>query len=89
MRSRASYLWDELDFRSKFDSLHYAADLGCSKPAANFYKSIEARTGFHARDLFFINDKIVNVEGAIGCGWAATLWNGHNSLQSILFQPPT
>jgi len=81
---RARYLWEELDFRSKFDGLHYAADLGCSKPAATFYKTIEARTGFRPRDLFLIDDKIENVEGAVMCGWAAALWTGKDSLRSLL-----
>jgi putative hydrolase of the HAD superfamily len=81
---RARYLWDELDFRSRFDGLHYSAELGCSKPAASFYESIEVRTGFRPRDLFFIDDKIANVEGAIMSGWAAALWTGKDTLQSLL-----
>ena len=81
---RARYLWEVLDFRSRFDGLHYAAELGCSKPAASFYKSIEARTGFRPRDLFFIDDKIAYVEGAIKSGWAAALWTGKDSLRSLV-----
>lgn len=81
---RARYLWEELDFRGRFDGLHYAAELGCSKPAASFYKGIEARTGFRPRDLFFIDDKIANVEGAIMSGWAAALWTGKDTLRSLL-----
>jgi putative hydrolase of the HAD superfamily len=81
---RARYLWEQLDFRSKFDGLHYAADFGCSKPAATFYKTIEARTGFRPRDLFLIDDKIENVDGAIMCRWAAALWTGKDSLRGLL-----
>jgi putative hydrolase of the HAD superfamily len=81
---RARYLWEELDFRSRFDGLHYAAELGCSKPAAGFYRSIEARTGFRPQDLFFVDDKIANVEGAIMSGWAAALWTGNETLQSLI-----
>ena len=85
---RARYLWEGLDFRSRFDGLHYAAELGCSKPAASFYKSIEARTGFRPQDLFFIDDKIANVEGAISCGWAAALWTGKDTLRSLVPDRP-
>ena len=81
---RARYLWTELDFRGKFDGLHYAAELGCAKPEVHFYKSIEARTGFQAQDLYFVDDKIANVEGAIKCGWAAALWTGKEALRSLL-----
>ena len=82
---RAAYLWQNLDFRSSFDSMHYAAGLGCSKPALNFYKSIEARTGFEPQDLFFIDDKVANVEAAVLCGWAAAVWTGETTLRSLLF----
>jgi putative hydrolase of the HAD superfamily len=81
---RARYLWEELDFRGKFDGLHYAAALGCSKPAASFYRSIEARTGFRPRDLFLIDDRIANVEAATTCGWAAALWTGKDTLRSLV-----
>lgn len=30
---RAAYLWDTLKFRDRFDDLHYAAQLGISKPS--------------------------------------------------------
>ncbi len=81
---RAYFLWEKLDFRSKFDGIHYAAALGCSKPEADFYKRIEARTGFAPHELFFIDDRIANVEGAIMCGWAAALWTGNATLWSLL-----
>lgn len=81
---RARYLWEELDFRSSFDGLHYAAELGCSKPGADFFKSIEARTGLHPQDLFLIDDKVANVEGAVMCGWAAALWTGAETLRSLV-----
>lgn len=85
---RARYLWDDLDFRGRFDGLHYAAELGCSKPAVSFYKSIEARTGFRPQDLFFIDDNIANVEGAIASGWAAALWTGKDTLSSLVPDEP-
>lgn len=81
---RARYLWEELDFRSRFDGAHYAADLGWSKPDARFYRSIENRTGFEPQELFFIDDKLANVEGARACGWTASVWTGRSSLRSLL-----
>lgn len=81
---RARYLWNDLDFRSRFDGLHYAAELGCSKPAASFYESIEARTGLRPADLFLIDDRIENVEGAIKRGWGTALWTGEDTLRSLV-----
>lgn len=81
---RARFIWEDLDFRGKFDGLHYAAELGCSKPDAQFYKCIEARSGFGPQDLFFVDDKIANVEGAKICGWAAALWTGNDTLRSLM-----
>lgn len=81
---RASYLWVQLDFRSRFDGLHYAAELGVTKPAVAFFRSIEARTGFRPNDLFLIDDMPANVDGAISAGWRAALWTGRDQLSSLL-----
>ena len=81
---RARYLWEQLDFQSRFDGFHYAAALGCSKPAADFYRSIEARTGLRPEDLFFVDDRSENVDGARACGWSAALWTGSDGLKSLL-----
>ncbi len=81
---RARFLWDELDLRSRFDGLHYAAELGCAKPDAAFYRQIEARTGLAPQELFFIDDRLANVEGARICGWTAALWTGKDTLRSLL-----
>lgn len=81
---RARYIWEQLDFRSRFDGLHYAAQLGCAKPAVEFYESIETRTGYRAHDLFFIDDKAANVDAAIERGWRACVWTGRESMTSLL-----
>jgi putative hydrolase of the HAD superfamily len=81
---RARYLWEALDFRSRFDGFHYAAELGCSKPAAAFYRSIEARTGFRPGELFLIDDLAKNVDGATASGWGAALWTGKDKVRSLV-----
>lgn len=81
---RAQYLWDELDLRSQFDGLHYAAELGCAKPASGFYEAIERRTGYAARELFLVDDSVANVEAARTRGWAAAVWTGEMSLRSLI-----
>lgn len=81
---RARYLWETLGFRERFDAMHYAADLGCAKPDAAFFRAIEARTGFTPGDLLLIDDRADNIEGARACGWGAQLWDGTRRLGEVL-----
>ena len=81
---RADYLWRVLDFRSRFDAMHYAADLGWAKPAPEFYAAIEARTGFAGDELFFIDDKAANIEAAWARGWRAAVWTGEERLADLM-----
>jgi putative hydrolase of the HAD superfamily len=81
---RARYLWEVLDFRSRFDGMHYAAELGCAKPDPLFYKRVELRTGFKPEDIFFIDDRPANVAAAHECGWGAALWKRDVALKSLI-----
>ena len=83
---RAAYLWDQLDFRSKFDGMHYAAALGCSKPDPAFYRAVEAAVDLAPDAIFFIDDKVANVIGARDCGWTAALWTGQHTLRELVDQ---
>ena len=81
---RADYLWRTLGLRERFDAIHYAADLGWTKPALEFYATVEARTGFGPGDLFFIDDRVENVDAARMCGWNAAVWTGKQSLADAM-----
>ena len=81
---RADYLWTKMALKDRFDAIHYAAALGHAKPAVEFYREIEARTGFAPRELFFIDDKAANVEAAQACGWAAAVWTGQDRLADLM-----
>lgn len=81
---RANYLWNNLNFRRYFERMHYAADLGSKKPNDAFYLSIQSRTGFNPEEIFFIDDKVENVEAARACGWNAEVWTGGQSLEALL-----
>lgn len=83
---RARYLWKNLGFREQFDAMHYAADLGCAKPDAAFFRAIEDRTGFAPADLLLIDDRISNIEGARACGWGAQIWDGTRRLSELLLK---
>lgn len=81
---RARYLWETVGLKDRFDAMHYAADLGCAKPAPEFFRAVEARTGFAPTDLILIDDAPRNVEGARACGWRAALWDGTTTLAAVL-----
>ena len=81
---RARYLWETVGLNAQFDAMHYAADLGCAKPDAAFFRAIEARTGFAPGDLLLIDDRANNIEGALNCGWGAVLWDGTRRLGDVL-----
>ncbi len=81
---RADYLWTRMALKDRFDAIHYAADLGHAKPALQFYREIEARTGLTPGDIFFIDDKTANIEAAQACGWKAALWTGEERLADLV-----
>jgi putative hydrolase of the HAD superfamily len=81
---RAAYLWNEMGLKDRFDAIHYAADLGHAKPADGFYAAIEARTGYAPGELFFIDDKVANVQAAQARGWKAALWTGRERLADLM-----
>lgn len=81
---RARYIWEKMGLCRKFDGMHYAAALGISKPEAGFYRSIEARTSLSPDAIFFIDDKLANIEGARECGWTAAHWTGEHTLRDLI-----
>jgi putative hydrolase of the HAD superfamily len=81
---RARFLWERLGMQNHFDGLHYAADLGCAKPDLAFFQLIERRTGLLPNEMFFIDDRIENVEGARKAGWRAAHWTQETNLMDLL-----
>lgn len=81
---RACYLWESLDLRSRFDGLHYAAALGCSKPDPCFYRAVAAAVALEPAAIFFIDDKPANVEAARACGWTAAVWTGRETVGELM-----
>jgi putative hydrolase of the HAD superfamily len=81
---RADYLWTRLGLKDHFDAIHYAADLGWTKPAAEFFKTVEARCGFAPDELFFIDDKAANVNAALALGWHAEVWTGDQTVTALM-----
>jgi putative hydrolase of the HAD superfamily len=81
---RARHLWETLGLNAWFDAIHYAADLGCAKPAAEFFEAIETRIGLSGAQIAFIDDKAANVDAALARGWRAEVWTGRASLGALI-----
>ncbi len=81
---RASYLWDTLKLRDRFDDIHYAAQLGVSKPSQDFYAAVEQRVSLPASAIAFIDDTEKNVEAARARGWNAALWTPGGTLSTLI-----
>lgn len=81
---RADYLWTVLGLKDHFDAIHYAADIGHAKPAADFFHAVETRGGYAPDELFFIDDKAANVEAARALGWHGALWDGSCTVLDLM-----
>jgi len=81
---RAYHIWNELALKQHFDSMHYAAELGFAKPAAQLFRAAAARSGFAPREIFFIDDKQANVDAARAEGWSAAVWDGTRPLAVLM-----
>ena len=44
------------------------------KPEPEIYRLMEQKLALSPNDLFFFDDNMSNVEGAIRCGWRAALY---------------
>jgi len=81
---RARHLWETVGLSRHFDAMHYSADLGFAKPESAFFAAIEARSGVSPAELFFIDDKVENVEAARERGWPSAVWTGGRTLFEVM-----
>ena len=81
---RAHFLWHKLGLKGLFDAMHYAADIGWAKPTPAFFAEAERRSGFRPDEIFFIDDKIENIEAGRNRGWLAEVWTGDQQLDDLL-----
>ena len=85
---RASYLWNTLGLKDRFDAIHYSAALGAKKPDPAFYAAVESKTGYAPEELFLIDDTLANIEAALAAGWGAALWDATAALNEVIARSP-
>jgi putative hydrolase of the HAD superfamily len=81
---RARYLWETLEFRERFDAIHYSADVGAKKPQPAYFEAVAGRTGFAPHEMRLIDDRLANVEAAIAAGWSGFHWTPGSTLAQAL-----
>ena len=81
---RARYLMDAMGFAAHVDGIVYSAALGVKKPSAAFFAQAEARTGFSAHEIVFVDDAKANVDAARARGWMACHWSGADRLIDLV-----
>ena len=82
---RARYIWDTLGLSQHFDGLAYSADLGAMKPDAEFFRRVQQRLPCRSPDdVLFLDDRLENVEAALGHGWRARHYRSIDDLRAGL-----
>lgn len=65
------YIRKAFPFFSNFTGYAFSHEVRAMKPAARIYERIEEISGLRGADLFYMDDRIENVEGALARGWQA------------------
>lgn len=65
---------DGAPWRVDTDHVFISASMGLVKPDAAIYRAVAGRLGLDGDEIAFIDDKQVNVDGALALGWQAHLW---------------
>lgn len=60
-------------FMGHFRKVFSSHLLGCRKPELEIYRAVEKEIGFSSSEIFFVDDRPENVEGAKKAGWEAEL----------------
>ncbi len=74
------------DWYDQIGTWFFSGPLGVAKPDQGIYAAVEAGLGADASDLWFIDDKQVNVAAANERGWHAHLWKDDADTRSWLVE---
>lgn len=67
-----------------FDGFVVSGEEKVMKPDAGIYEVLEARTGYAAEQLYFIDDRPANIEAAQARGWRGHIFSSPGDLQAAL-----
>ncbi len=72
------------DWYDQIGTWFFSGPLGFAKPEPGIYRAVERGLDAEPGQLWFIDDKQVNVDAAIACGWQAHLWVDDADTRSYL-----
>ena len=71
-------------FDRVFDVTFLSHEIGCLKPDRDVFEHVAAQLGVPAGRIAFVDDNLVNVEGALSCGFAAKQAKGTREAKAAL-----
>ncbi|MBE0696605.1 MAG: HAD-IA family hydrolase, partial [Anaerolineaceae bacterium] len=74
-KNRAAYMRTHMGFDQQFDHFFFSCELGCAKPAAQFFHKIEASLQLSGEEILFWDDDPRNILAARGMGWYAEAYH--------------
>lgn len=76
---RADYIWDVLDFKSRFDDMFFSGALGVTKSDTSFFKKVNQLANFSGgHRIDFFDDTMICVETAKQAGWNSYLYKNED-----------
>ena len=74
----------KVDFETKyFDAVFYSHLIHKIKPNKEIYDFVQEGLGLKGEEIFFVDDKKVNVDSAISCGWKAVEHDPENDIADV------
>jgi HAD superfamily hydrolase (TIGR01509 family) len=67
------HIRDNFPFFRQFDGYILSYKVGAMKPKAKIYEAMEEMSGRHGADIFYIDDRLENVEAGAARGWQTVL----------------
>lgn len=80
---RGTWMQENLPYPDLFDASFYSFELGVAKPDPEYFTSITRRLRVPAEQVFFLDDKQVNVEAARSIGMTAEVFPVDGGIEAL------
>jgi len=84
-KHRVQYLDDVVGLSKLFDGILSSATLGSIKPSSEFFTQAQLAMGVeNSTDIWFWDDDVENVEGAVAAGWHGRLFMSVEDVREVV-----